>query len=101
MADNVNHPNHYTAGDIECIDAIKAALGKELFCGYLWGNALKSLWRWPRKNRGEDLAKCEWYINRLRAEGYADSEMWSFGKHYRRGKRKNGVYAQLVKLMHE
>ena len=43
MADKVNHPDHYTAGDIECIDAIKSALGKELFCGYLWGNAIKYL----------------------------------------------------------
>ena len=27
--DVVNHPSHYTQGDIECIDAIKAALGEE------------------------------------------------------------------------
>ena len=25
--DPVNHPSHYTSGDIECIDAIRAALG--------------------------------------------------------------------------
>lgn len=25
MSDSVNHPAHYTGGDIECIDAIKAA----------------------------------------------------------------------------
>lgn len=25
--DPVNHPAHYTTGDIECIDAIMAALG--------------------------------------------------------------------------
>lgn len=25
--DNVNHPEHYTSGGIECIDAIRASLG--------------------------------------------------------------------------
>ena len=92
MADNVNHPNHYTSGDIECIDAIKSALGNELFCGYLWGNAIKYLWRWPRKNRDEDLAKCEWYIERIRAEGYAESgidEVWRFGKQNPKAKLGN------------
>ena len=34
MSDSVNHPAHYTDGDIECIDAIKAALG-ERYEGYL------------------------------------------------------------------
>lgn len=27
MTDNVNHPPHYKQGEIECIDAIKSALG--------------------------------------------------------------------------
>ena len=71
MSDAVNHPNHYTNGDVECIDAIKSALGPELFCGYLWGNSLKYLWRWMHKNLDEDLEKCKWYINRLQAEGYS------------------------------
>lgn len=30
MSDSVNHPAHYTGGDIECIDAIKAALAEEV-----------------------------------------------------------------------
>ena len=71
MSDYVNHPDHYTTGDVECIDAIKSALGPELFCGYLWGNALKYLWRWPHKNQDEDLQKCKWYINRIQEEGYS------------------------------
>lgn len=72
MTDNVNHPEHYTAGDVECIDAIKAALGPVLFCGYLWGCAIKYLWRWPRKNLAEDLDKLTWYINRIQEEGYTE-----------------------------
>lgn len=27
--ERVNHPNHYTQGDIECIDAMQAAFGKQ------------------------------------------------------------------------
>lgn len=73
MSDNVNHPAHYTSGGIECIDAIKAATGTQ-FVGYLWGNALKYLWRWPHKGHSvEDLMKCKWYIERLiEEEGITD-----------------------------
>ena len=71
MSDNVSHPDHYTAGDVECIDAIKSALGPELFAGYLWGNAIKYLWRWPRKNLDEDLEKLKIYVQRIQDEGYS------------------------------
>ena len=98
MADNVNHPNHYTAGDIECIDAIKSALGYELFCGYLWGNAIKYLWRWPRKNLDQDLAKCEWYIQRLLSEGYAEKKLCSFGKHYSRANMRKRAFRLMRRL---
>lgn len=66
MNDPVNHPSHYTAGAIECIDAIAAATtgldGEE---AYDTGAAIKYLWRWKRKNGLEDLEKARWYINRL------------------------------------
>lgn len=42
MPDMVNHPSHYTAGGVECIEAIRAATGSQ-FTGYLWGNAMKYL----------------------------------------------------------
>lgn len=65
MADNVNHPAHYS-GDIECIDAIAAATadlkGEEAVCT---GNALKYLWRWKKKNGIEDIRKAIWYCNRI------------------------------------
>ena len=38
MSDLINNPAHYNQGDIECIDAIRAALSEEEFCGYLRGN---------------------------------------------------------------
>ena len=45
MTDPVNHPPHYTVGDIECIDAIKASMSQAEFEGYLKGAVLKYLWR--------------------------------------------------------
>lgn len=66
MSDNVNHPNHYTQGGIECIEAIKAATvnltGIEAVCT---ANAIKYLWRWKEKNGTEDLDKAIWYIKKL------------------------------------
>lgn len=64
-ADPVNHPDHYTAGAIECIDAIRAALTPEEFRGFCKGNALKYVWRERLKGGGESLAKATWYLNRL------------------------------------
>jgi hypothetical protein len=64
QADPVNHPPHYNAGDIECIDAIRAALGREGFIAYCRGNAIKYLWRCEYKNGVEDWRKADWYINR-------------------------------------
>jgi colicin import membrane protein len=37
----VNHPPHYTQGAVECIDAIRAALGPERFAGFCQGCILK------------------------------------------------------------
>ena len=61
--DVVNHPSHYTQGGIECIDAIKAALGKDGFNYYLSGNILKYVWRYRFKNGIEDLKKAQFYLN--------------------------------------
>lgn len=63
--DPVNHPCHYTSGEIECIDAIKAALTSEEFTGYLKGSAFAYLWRERLKNGTQDLQKADWYLNRL------------------------------------
>lgn len=61
--DAVNHPSHYTAGGIECIDCIKAALG-ENFIGFLIGNVIKYSYRYRNKNGLEDLKKARWYLDR-------------------------------------
>lgn len=66
--DNVNSPDHYTKGGIECIAAIEAALTPEEFRGYLKGNVLKYNWRCNHKNGIEDLLKAQWYLNKLIAK---------------------------------
>lgn len=64
--DPVNHPNHYTDGGIECIDAIRASMTTDEFRGMLKGNAMKYLWRYRLKgNPVQDLEKAAWYLNRL------------------------------------
>lgn len=66
MTDNVNHPEHYTQGNIECIEAIKASLSTDAFLGYLKGNTQKYIWRYEKKsNPIEDLKKAQWYLSRL------------------------------------
>lgn len=60
--DNVNHPAHYTSGQIEVIDFIE---DKEL--GFHLGNAVKYISRAGRKDPArtvEDLRKAAWYLNR-------------------------------------
>jgi len=63
--DQVNHPSHYTDGGIECIEAIEAQLTAEEYQGYLRGNCVKYLWRWRHKGGKTDLAKAQWYLDRL------------------------------------
>lgn len=70
MSDNVNHPLHYTAGNIECIDGIESAVtGLNPDEAYCTGAAIKYLWRWKHKGGVEDLRKAQWYINRLISKG--------------------------------
>lgn len=69
MSDMVNHPPHYTAGGIECIDAIRAALGTAGFVAYCRGNAIKYAWRAGLKgDAAECMQKAEWYARRAAQE---------------------------------
>lgn len=63
----VNHPAHYTAGGIECYDAMAAMLTREEMIGYLRGNSFKYRWRFRSKGGAEDLHKAEWYEKKLLA----------------------------------
>lgn len=65
MTDNVNKPEHYRQGGIECIDAIQSALTPEEFRGYCKGNALKYVWRERYKGGDESMRKAQWYLDRI------------------------------------
>ena len=74
-ADPVNHPSHYTSGEIECIDAIKASMSKESFLGFLKGSIIKYCWRYEKKvNPAEDIKKAGWYRDRLEKELHDNSQ---------------------------
>ena len=61
----VNSPPHYKQGDVECIEAIKAATG-DGYQGYLQGNIMKYIWRYRAKGQAiNDLKKGEWYLKEL------------------------------------
>lgn len=62
MNDPVNHPAHYTSGNIEVIDFIE-----DQRLNYHLGNAVKYISRAGKKDpmkEIEDLEKAVWYINR-------------------------------------
>lgn len=63
--DPVNHPSHYTGGSIQCVDAIRAALGDEAFVAFCRGQGIKYAWRAGKKGSAiEDLRKGAWYLTR-------------------------------------
>ena len=65
LYDEVNRPDHYASGSIECIDAIEASMTREAFAGYCKGNCQKYLWRYLDKGGVQSLEKCQWYLQRL------------------------------------
>jgi len=64
--DNVNRPQHYNSGKVECIDAIESAVvNKQGFEATCVANVIKYLWRYEQKNGVEDVKKAQWYLNKL------------------------------------
>ena len=63
--DMVNHPPHYTAGGIECIEAIRAALTPDEFRGHCKANAMKYIWRERNKGGDESIRKAIWYLTEM------------------------------------
>ena len=60
MPDPINHPPHYTHGEIEATDAIEA-----WGLGFCLGNVVKYIARAGHKgDRLEDLKKARWYLER-------------------------------------
>ena len=75
MKNEINHPEHYTSGNIECIDAIKAALTPEEFRGFCKGNVMKYNWRELQKGGLSSLEKAAWYQARLIELAKAEQEV--------------------------
>ena len=63
MGQMVEHPSHYTHGNIETIDIIKDSVTD--FSSYCHGNILKYVIRYKHKNGIEDLKKARQYLNWL------------------------------------
>lgn len=61
----VHEPPHYTNAEVECIDAIRAALTPEEWRGYLKGSVIKYTWREKLKNGSQDMGKMHWYATWL------------------------------------
>ncbi|KKM17553.1 hypothetical protein LCGC14_1674640 [marine sediment metagenome] len=62
MSDPLANQAHYTAGDIEPIDYIKA---QGWFPAFACGNIVKYVTRYPHKNGVEDLRKAKVYLDWL------------------------------------
>lgn len=55
MTDAIEHPAHYTQGEIECKDVCK-------WLGFYPGNVIKYIWRHKQKGGAEDLKKACQYL---------------------------------------
>jgi hypothetical protein len=63
--DYVNHPAHYTSGNVECVDAMESMGTPEEFRYHCRMDAIKYLWRCTLKgNERQDYEKCVWYLKR-------------------------------------
>lgn len=67
--DKVNHPQHYTRGEIETIDVIEYLTrdlrGIKAVC---MGNLIKYVMRCNFKNGWEDVEKAKWYLDKFMEE---------------------------------
>ena len=57
--------DHYKHGSVECIDALRSALGPEGFEAFCAGNVMKYIWRYRHKDQGKDLYKAKLYLDWL------------------------------------
>ena len=76
MKDEVNHPEHYASGGIECLDAMEAMANQSIEMKielkghdyYLWQVIFKYLWRFPyKKDPLTDIEKLLFYLKKLKS----------------------------------
>lgn len=63
--DNVDAPRHYKYHDLDTFDFLKGGFAPEVFEGFLVGNVIKYIQRYPLKNGLEDLKKAQKYLDKL------------------------------------
>ena len=63
MSEGIEHPRHYTQGEVECIDAMVSAFGEEAVRDYCRLNAFKYVWRAKEKDSVEsNTRKAIWFL---------------------------------------
>lgn len=62
--DNVDHPSHYNQGGMECIDEMIEIFGAEAVKNFCLCNVWKYRKRALYKNKEEDMAKSDWYMQK-------------------------------------
>ena len=62
--DMVNHPNHYTNREIECIDEMIHVFGVQVVMNFCLCNVWKYRYRALAKNGQEDIEKSDWYMKK-------------------------------------
>lgn len=62
--DMVNHPNHYTNREIECIDEMIHVFGAQVVMDFCLCNVWKYRYRALAKNGQEDIEKSDWYMKK-------------------------------------
>lgn len=67
MENAVNHPDHYKAREMECIDEMVVVFGKPATINFCKLNAWKYRYRADSKGKhDEDMAKSDWYIQKVK-----------------------------------
>lgn len=69
----VNHPDHYNNGNMECIDGMVGAFGKDAVIEFCKINAFKYLWRLGLKDDDtQEVGKIKWYLDKYLELKYPD-----------------------------
>lgn len=77
--DNVNHPNHYTNRQHECIDEMVSIFGIRDVIAFCKCNARKYRYRADSKGKhDEDMEKADWYISKAMELQKNNNNDWSF-----------------------
>ena len=72
----VNSPSHYNQGNIECIDAMISAFGKEAVADFCKCNVFKYTFRSGVKQPKESILKAEWYLKKYMELATEFCEEW-------------------------